>query len=88
MQDLDNILGFKQDRENKPIPITESRLTNAILPMPTFAGIGSASLAQLRKDLWRKDSNGFAYFKHQAKSNPKITLNTTLATLAILNYFR
>jgi DNA-binding transcriptional regulator YiaG len=69
LQDLDKILGFKQDNENKPIPITESRLTNAILPIPSFAGIVSASLAQLRKDLWRKDSNGFAYFKHQAKGN-------------------
>jgi DNA-binding transcriptional regulator YiaG len=71
LQDLDKILGFKQDNENKPIPITESRLTNAILPIPSFAGIGSASLAQLRTDLWRKDSNGFAYFKHQAKGNSK-----------------
>ncbi|MEY2831988.1 MAG: hypothetical protein RLZZ574_1246, partial [Cyanobacteriota bacterium] len=71
LQDLDKILGFKQDNENKPIPITEAKLNNAILPFPTFAGIGSAALAQIRKDQWQKDSNGFAYFKHQAKGNPK-----------------
>ena len=71
LQDLDRILGFKQDNQNKSTPVTEYRLTNTILPFPTFAGIGSAALAQIRKDLWQKDSNGFAYFKHQAKSNPK-----------------
>jgi DNA-binding transcriptional regulator YiaG len=71
LQDLNKILGFKQDNQNQSTPVTESRLTNAILPFPTFAGIGSAALAQIRKDLWQKDSNGFAYFKHQAKSNPK-----------------
>ncbi|MGL4880423.1 MAG: helix-turn-helix domain-containing protein [Waterburya sp.] len=71
LPDLDRILGFKQDNENQSIPVTESRLTSAILPFPTFAGIGSAALAQIRKDKWQKDSNGFAYFKHQAKGNPK-----------------
>jgi DNA-binding transcriptional regulator YiaG len=71
LPDLDRILRFKQDNENQSIPFTESRLTSAILPFPTFAGIGSAALAQIRKDKWQKDSNGFAYFKHQAKGNPK-----------------
>ncbi|MGL6342845.1 MAG: helix-turn-helix domain-containing protein [Waterburya sp.] len=71
LPDLDRILGFKQDNENQSIPVTESRLTSAILPFPTFAGIGSAALAQIRKDKWQKDSNGFAYFKHQSKGNPK-----------------
>jgi DNA-binding transcriptional regulator YiaG len=71
LQDLDRFLRFKQNNENKPIPITESRLTNAILPIPTFAACASAVSAQLKKDLWRKDSDGFAYFKHQAKGNPK-----------------
>jgi DNA-binding transcriptional regulator YiaG len=71
LQDLDRILGFKQDLKNKSTPVTESKLTSAILPFPTFAGIGSASLAQIRKDLWQKDSNGIAYFKHQAKGNQK-----------------
>jgi DNA-binding transcriptional regulator YiaG len=71
LPDLDRILGFKQDHENQSIPVTESRLTSAILPFPTFAGIGSAALAQIRKDQWQKDSNGFAIFKHQAKGNPK-----------------
>lgn len=71
LQDLNRILGFKQDNKSKTTPITESRLTNPILPIPTFAGIGSAALAQIRKDLWGKDNNGFALFKHQAKGNPK-----------------
>ena len=68
--ELDLILGFNEDRDNEPTPVPESRLTNAILPIPTFAAMGSASLAQIRKDLWSKDNNGFACFKHQAKSNP------------------
>ena len=71
LEDLDKILGFKQDNKSKTTLVTESRLTNAILPVPTFAGIGSAALAQIRKDLWGKDNNGFAIFKHQAKGNPK-----------------
>ena len=68
--ELDLVLGFKQDSDNEPTPVPESRLTNAILPIPTFAAMGSASLAQIRKDLWSQDNNGFACFKHQAKSNP------------------
>jgi DNA-binding transcriptional regulator YiaG len=67
--ELDLILGFRQDDENKPVPITESRLTNAILPIPSFAAFKSAITAQLRTDLWKKDHDGFAYFKHQAKGN-------------------
>jgi DNA-binding transcriptional regulator YiaG len=80
LPDLDRILGFKQDNENQSIPVTESRLTSAILPFPTFAGIGSAALAQIRKDLWQKDSNGFAYFKHQAKGNQKNYIEHYIST--------
>jgi DNA-binding transcriptional regulator YiaG len=71
LTELERTLGFRENNEAEPVPVTESRLTNAILPIPTFAGIGSAALAQIRKDLWSKDDNGFAYFKHQAKGNPK-----------------
>ena len=71
LTELDKIFGFRPNNIGEPIPVTESRLTNAILPIPTFAAFGSASLAQLRKDLWRKDSKGIAYFKHQAKGNSK-----------------
>ncbi len=69
--ELDLILGFKQDSDNAPIPVTESRLTNAALPVPSFAAFKSAIAAQIRKDLWKEDSNGFAYFKHQSKGNSK-----------------
>lgn len=69
--ELDLLLGTGQNTTDKPVPITESKLTNPILPIPTFAAMKSASLAQIRKDLWSKDDNGFAYFKHQAKGNPK-----------------
>ena len=71
LEDLNEILGLKNNTEAKPIPKTESRLANAVVAIPTFAAFGSASLAQIRKDLWRKDDNGIAYFKHQAKGNPK-----------------
>lgn len=70
LKDLDEILGLKKDNVNKPIPKTESRLAKAIVPVPSFAAFGSASLAQIRPDLWRKDDNGIAFFKHQAKGNP------------------
>ncbi|MDJ0790006.1 MAG: hypothetical protein QNK05_24685, partial [Myxococcota bacterium] len=70
LEDLDEILGLKKDNVNKPIPKTESRLANAVVAVPSFAAFGSASLAQIRKDLWHKDDNGIAYFKHQAKGNP------------------
>ncbi len=70
LEDLDEILGLKKDNVNKPIPKTESRLANAVVAVPSFAAFGSASLAQIRKDLWHKDNNGIAIFKHQAKGNP------------------
>ena len=70
LEDLDEILGLKKDNVNKPIPKTESRLANAVVAVPSFAAFGSASLAQIRKDLWHKDDNGIAIFKHQAKGNP------------------
>jgi DNA-binding transcriptional regulator YiaG len=71
LTELERTLGFRENNVAEPVPVTESRLTNAVLPIPTFAGIGSAALAQLRKDLWGKDDNGFAIFKHQAKGNPR-----------------
>ena len=71
LEDLKRILRLKQNDEDKPIPVTESRLTNPILPIPTFAALASAISAQIRKDLWNKDRDGIARFKHQAKSNPK-----------------
>ena len=70
LKDLDEILGLKKDNVDKPIPKTESRLANAVVAVPSFAAMGSASLAQIRKDLWRKNNNGIAIFKHQAKGNP------------------
>ncbi len=70
LEDLDDILGLKKDNVDKPIPNTESRLANAVVPVPSFAAFNSASLAQIRKDLWGKNNNGIAIFKHQAKGNP------------------
>ncbi len=69
--ELDLILGTEQNIQNKLVPVTESRLTNPALPIPSFAAFKSAITAQIRRDLWKKDSNGFAYFKHQSKSNSK-----------------
>lgn len=71
LEDIKQILRLKQNNARKPIPVTESRLTNAILPIPTFAALASAITAQIRKDLWGKDNDGIACFKHQAKGNPK-----------------
>ncbi len=71
LEDLEGILRLKRDNENDPIPITESKLANAILPIPTFAALASAISAQIRKDKWGKDRDGIARFKHQAKGHPK-----------------
>ncbi len=70
LADLDRILRFKQNQTQEPIPVTEPRLTNDILAVPTFAALTSAIRAQIRKEFWHKDDNGLAYFKHQAKGNP------------------
>ena len=69
--ELDLLLGTEQNIQNKLVPVTESRLTNPALPIPSFTAFKSAITAQIRRDLWKKDSNGFAYFKHQSKSNSK-----------------
>lgn len=69
LADLDKILGFKQDNTKDSIPVTESRLTDATLTVPTFAAFASAITAQIRKDQWGKNSTGIACFKHQAKGN-------------------
>ena len=70
LSDLDKLLGFKKYDIGNPVPITELKLTNTALPIPTFAAFASGIMAQIRKDLWHKDSSGFACFQHQAKSNP------------------
>ncbi|MDJ0903917.1 MAG: helix-turn-helix transcriptional regulator [Xenococcus sp. MO_188.B8] len=70
LADLNQILRFKPNQTQEPIPVTEPRLTNDILAVPTFAALTSAIRAQIRKEFWHKDDNGLAYFKHQAKGNP------------------
>ena len=69
LADLDKILGFKQDNAKNSIPVTQSRLTDATLAVPTFAAFASAITVQIRKDLWGKNSSGIACFQHQAKGN-------------------
>ena len=71
LTELERTFGFRDNNVAEPAPPTESILANAILPIPTFAAFSSASSAQIRKDLWQEDDSGFAYFKHQAKGNPK-----------------
>jgi DNA-binding transcriptional regulator YiaG len=70
LADLDKILGFSPEPFVKPIPATESRLTDTALAVPTGSALISSINAQIRKDLWDKDSNGIACFQHQAKGNP------------------
>lgn len=70
LSDLDKLLGFKKYDAGNPIPVTELKLTNTALPVPTFAAFASGIMAQIRKDLWHKDSSGTACFQHQAKGNP------------------
>ncbi len=70
LTELDKILGLSLDEATELIPVTDSRLTDNSLAVPTFAAFASAITAQIRKDLWHKDSSGIACFQHQAKGNP------------------
>lgn len=70
LADLDKILGFSPEPFVKPIPVTESRLTDTALAVPTSSALIGSINAQIRKDLWSKDSNGIACFQHKAKGNP------------------
>lgn len=67
---LDKIKEFQQDNTKEPIPVTDPRLTDDTLAVPSFAAFASAITAQTRKDLWHKDASGLACFQHQAKGNP------------------
>lgn len=69
LAELDKILGLSLDRATESRPVTESRLTDTALAVPTSSALISSINAQIRKDLWRKDSNGIAYFQHQAKGD-------------------
>lgn len=70
LAELDKIIGLSLDEATKSRPVTESRLTEATLAVPSFAAFASAITAQIRKDQWGKNSSGLACFKHQAKGNP------------------
>lgn len=70
LADLDKLLGFSPGTAIKSIPVTESKLTETALPIPTSSAFFSSIVAQLRKDKWRQAPNGIAYFHHQAKGNP------------------
>ena len=70
LTELDKILGLNLDQATESRPVTESRLTAPALAVPTSSALISSINAQIRKDLWRKNSNGLASFKHQAKGNP------------------
>lgn len=78
--ELDLILGTGENIQDKLLPVTESRLTDAAIPIPSFAAFKSAITAQIRKDLWNKDSNGLAYFKHESKSNSKNYIEHYIST--------
>ncbi len=70
LTDLDKIKEIKQDNTKESIPVTDPRLTDDTLAVPTFAAFASGITAQIRKDLWHKDASGLACFQHQAKGNP------------------
>ena len=69
--ELYSILETQENIKDKLLPVAESRLTNPALPVPSFAAFKSAITSQIRKDLWKRDSNGSAIFKHQSKGNSK-----------------
>ena len=69
LEDLDKFLGFDPSITKPSIPVTESRLTEPIIPIPTSVALFSSIKAQLRKDLWQQDSQANAYLKHEAKGN-------------------
>lgn len=70
LADLDRLLGLSPGEFVESVPATEARLADSVLPMPTGAAFISAIQAQIRKDLWKTDSDGFAFFQQRAKGNP------------------
>lgn len=67
---LAKFLGLIPDNAARTVPVTEPKLTDNALPIPTSSAIVSSIIAQIRKDLWYPDINGIACFKHQAKGKP------------------
>ena len=70
LTELDKILGLSLIQVTESKPVTESRLTAPALAVPTSSALISSINAQIRKDFWRKDSDGIACFQHQARGNP------------------
>ena len=68
-EELERLVALKDFQVDSSTPVTESKLTDSNLPIPTSAALVSSIKAQIRKDLWQSDSQGIAYFKHQAPTN-------------------
>ncbi len=68
--DLNKLLGFEQYNVKNSIPVTESRLTDTALAIPTNFAIFTSIAAQIRQDLWQENPDGIACFQHKAKGNP------------------
>lgn len=74
LEELDRFM-FKLNQEDLirfsalQVSNLEDKLTAPIVPIPTGAFFSSSINSQIRKDLWQKDCNGLAFFKHQSKGN-------------------
>lgn len=71
--DLEEFEWLLEIKASRPAPAIEAQLfqNEAFTPIPTADPMVSSIAAQLRKDLWRTDSNGTAQFRQQARTSPK-----------------
>jgi len=67
LQDMERLLGLKQ---KAPSSIQTSLTLEPIALIPTAIPIASSIRAQLRPDLWQRDSNALAVFRYRSKTNP------------------
>ncbi len=68
--DLEGLVEVKEISEPLPTEPPLYQKNKHITPAASAAPMVSSLRAQLRKDQWKKDSSGLAYFLHQAKGKP------------------
>ena len=68
--DMEGLVEFEQADKPPPTEPPLYKKQQHITATATAAPVTSSLRTQLRKDLWKKDPNGLAYFLHQAKGKP------------------
>ncbi len=67
LQDIEKILGLKQP---PPASAEASFMLDTVAVIPTAIPIASSIRAQLRPDLWQRNSDELAVFRYRSRTNP------------------